>query len=88
MLRTRRELSVPHGAQLPAQRGATDRDIEFLPDPHDQIDKTPPDHAVEIGLGTGLYSSGKLCALVIRQDRWLARSFSRPKRLWPTFVEA
>ncbi|MEL6475448.1 MAG: hypothetical protein AAFQ21_15370 [Pseudomonadota bacterium] len=88
MLWAGRELLEPHGAQFPAQRGATDRDVEFLPNPLDQINQSPPDHTVEIGFGASFHGSSKLRALITRQDRLLARSFSRPQRLWPTLVEA
>src|SRR5712675_751820 len=41
------ELTIAHGAQLPAERLLGDRDAELLEDPLCQIDQPPTHHAVD-----------------------------------------
>jgi len=68
VLRPRRELAKPHGAQFPHQRGATDQDVKLLPNPLDQIDQTPANHTVQILLGASIDGGGQPLALLSRQD--------------------
>jgi len=73
VLRARRELAEPHGAQFPPNRLAAHRDAELLPQPLHQVTQPPADHAVETGLRPGLHGLGERRALIVRQERRLPR---------------
>ena len=81
MTGTSRELAIAHRPQFPAQREARHRQAELIPDPLRQIDEPPADNAMGGGDRASLNLLGQAGALLVVQDRSLARCFARRQSL-------
>jgi len=71
MARPGRELSVPHNALLTAQDLFCDRDTVLLENPLCEVDKPPPNHAMDRRYRTSLDHRGKRAPVVITELRAL-----------------
>lgn len=85
--RSHRKLAKPHDAQIAAQGRATDRDVEFLALPIDQVRQAPPDDAIEIELAASFDRAGQSLTPLVGQVRRLAKCFACPECFWTAPIE-